>query len=101
MSRKKTTYLKQVGTTSDGKLVLTGVYRFYETTGLPLDVLLSCFIQKNWMPDWIDFYKTAYAAGMDHSRILAKLEESISDSFGKEFSDHVIFTLDEIFKSKE
>lgn len=101
MSRKKKTYLRQVGQTSDGKKVFTGVYKFYETMGLPLDVMLGCFQTKGWMPDWIDFYKSARKAGMEHDRILSKLEEAISDSFGKEFSDHVIFTLGDIFNPKE
>jgi hypothetical protein len=35
---------------------------------------------------------------MEHERIISKLEEAISDSFGKEFSDRVILTLNKIFK---
>ena len=97
MSRKPKTYLKQTGQTPEGKPVYTGVYRFYETHGLPLDVILGLFNEKDWLPDWIDFYQSARKAGMEHDRILSKLEEAISDSFGKEFSDHVIFTLGNIF----
>ena len=98
MSRKKKHYLKQVAVTTDGKQVFAGLYKFYETVGLPLDVLLHCFQEKNTLPDWVDFYTSALAAGMEHDRILSKLEEAISDSFGKEFSDHVILTLGKIFK---
>lgn len=93
--------LKQVSVTTDGKKVFAGLYKFYETVGLPLDVLLHCFQEKNALPDWVDFYISALAAGMDHDRILSKLEEAVSDSFGKEFSDQVIFTLNDLFNSKE
>jgi hypothetical protein len=101
MSRKNKQHLKQVVITTDGKRVFTGLYKFYETIGLPLDVLLSCFHAQNIAPDWMDFYKSARQAGMGHDRIISKLEEAISDSFGRECSDQVIFTLDKIFKSKE
>jgi len=101
MSRKNKSLLKQVAVTTDGKIVLSGLYKFYETVGLPLDVLLHCFQEKNVLPDWVDFYTSALAAGMGHERILSKLEEAVSDSFGKEFSDKVIFTLGKIFKPKE
>ena len=101
MSRKKKNYLKQTGLTTDGKSVYSGTYRMCETVGLPLDVLFSCLKEKNALPDWIDFYQTAQQAGMEHDRIISKLEEAISDSFGKDFSDRVIFTLDKIFNFKE
>ena len=101
MSRKKKFYLKQTGQTSDGKRIFSGLYKFYETIGLPLDVLLSCFQEKNTLPDWVDFYTSALAAGMEHDRIISKLEEAVSDSFGKEFADQVIFTLGKIYKPKE
>lgn len=101
MSRKLKTYLKQTGQTPEDKPVYSGVYRFFETNGLPLDVLLGLFKEKDWLPDWVDFYLTARKAGMDHDRILSKLEEAISDSFGKDLSDHVIFTLGNLFKPKE
>ncbi len=82
------------------KPVYAGVYKLYETHGLPLDIILSSFKDKGWVPDWIDLYLTAISAGMGHARILSKLEESISDSFGKEMADHVISRLKEIFKTK-
>lgn len=97
---KSKSQLIQTGITSDNKMVMGGLYKCYETHGLPLDMLLSCCISNNWMPDWIDFYQAAFAAGMQHGRIISKLEESVSDSFGKEFCDTVISNLDKIFKER-
>lgn len=101
MSRKPKTQLKQTGITPEGKPIYSGLYRFYETHGFPLDAILTCFKNQGYLPDWIDFYLTAREAGMSRERVFSKLEEAISDSFGKEFSDHVIFTLGEIFNPKE
>jgi hypothetical protein len=99
MPRKKKNPLKQVGTTPEGKKVYKGLYKFYETYGLPLDVILTVFQSKDWVPDWIDFYIGAIAAGMEHDRIISKLEADISDSFGKIHADAVILRLNEIFKA--
>jgi len=107
MSRRKKkekseTGLIQTGITQDtNKPVFGGIYKFYETHGLPLDVILHVFVDKGWIPDWIDFYKDARKAGMAHDRILSKLEEAISDSFGKEWSDGVILRLNQIFGPQE
>lgn len=101
MSRRKKnknkTGLYQTGITTDDKSVMAGCFTFYETQGLPLDVLFTTFIMKGWVPDWIDFYKSALAAGMEHDRILSKLEEAVSDSFGKEWTEVVILRLNQIF----
>lgn len=92
MPKKKKLHY-QSGITSEGNLVISGVYKLYETIGLPLDVIFTCFRERNWVPDWIDFYLGAVASGMEHTRIISKLEEAISDSFGKEWADVVISRL--------
>ena len=92
MPKKKRLHY-QTGTTPEGKSVISGVYKLYETIGLPLDVIFTCFRERNWIPDWIDFYLGAVSSGMEHTRILGKLEEAISDSFGKELADVVISRL--------
>ncbi len=85
---------RQTGITFDGKPVLSGVFQFHETHGLPLNIILSIFQEKNWMPDWIDFYNSATKAGMKHKRILSKLSEAIVDSFGKEWEKAIISRLE-------
>jgi alanyl-tRNA synthetase len=84
--------------TSDGKMVVDGIWKIFETHGLPLDIILTLCLNKGWVPDWIALYKQMKQSGMKHGRILSKLEEAISDSFGKEFSEVVISRLDQIFK---
>jgi len=92
--------LHQTGITTEDKKVVAGIYSFYETYGLPLNIVLMCFQTKDWVPDWIDLYLSATKAGMKHTRILSMLEEAISDSFGKEWTTEVISRLDHLYGDK-
>ena len=93
-------YLIQVGITADNKKVIGGVWKTFETHGLPLDIIFTICIQKESVPDWLSLYEEMKFSGMKHERILSKLEEAICDSFGKEFSDVVIFKLNQIKQEK-
>jgi alanyl-tRNA synthetase len=90
-----------VGRTEGGVDVVSGVYRFYETHGLPLDVVLETLKSREAMPCWTAFYQEATAAGMKHKRILSKLEESISDIFGSSFCAHVLGKLQKMHDDGE
>ena len=41
-----------------------GLYGFYETHGLPLDILLQCVVDQGYCPDLDDLMTKAIAAGM-------------------------------------
>lgn len=82
--------IHQVGVTTDGKIVVAGVFRFYETEGLPLDILFEALLQKNALPDWTSFYREALAAGMTPERLFARLDPALVDIFGPEFRDVVM-----------
>lgn len=88
--------LTKSGTTSDGRTVVQGVYRLYETEGLPLDVILDALIAHNSIPDWTAFVREAELAGMKLDRILAKLDAAISDTYGSEMRDIVVRRLSEV-----
>ena len=93
--------LRVLGKTQSGTLVVGGVFNFFSTTGLPLDVLFDCLKQKNMIPDWLVFYVEASSSGMKHNRIISVLETTISDSYGAEFSKIVIDRLELIVKECE
>lgn len=80
--------------------VFKGVFKFHETHGLPLETIFICFMEAGYLPDWIDLYQNALSAGMKHTRILSKLEDAISDSYGKSMSKVVIYTLNKLFKKE-
>lgn len=82
------------GKTSDGKVMLGGVFRFFETHGMPLDELFQLLDQRDNLPDWLAFYDEAKAAGMKRDRILSKLEGVIDDSYGHDFRVEVIRRLE-------
>ena len=86
--------LKVVGKTEGGITVVSGVFRFYESTGLPLDVMLDCLKKNNIIPDWLTFYVEVLRAGMQHDRIISKLDEAIHDIYGSKFRDTVIERID-------
>lgn len=90
----------QTGITTDNKMVIAGVYSFYETEGLPLDIILDLFIKKNAIPDWIDFYNCAIKSGMKHSRIISKLYEAISDTYGSQCAKYITEILDRMIVNK-
>lgn len=85
-----------VGNTAVGVPVLAGVYRFFETHGLPLDVVLSVVKERGALPCWVSFVREALAAGMRFERALAKLDEAIADAYGPAFRDVVIGRLERL-----
>lgn len=86
--------LTVVGRTEEGQVVLAGVYKTIETYGVPLDILLTGLQTQNAIPCWMSFYREAIAAGMKHERILAKLDEALSDVYGASFRDFVVKALE-------
>lgn len=82
------------GQTDDGRLVFRGVYRFYETHGLPLeDIIYIIVTQNKALVDWIDFYEDAVKAGMKPHRVLNRLEMVCCDAVNSEFANEVLSRL--------
>src|ERR1700723_1546697 len=96
MSKKNNSIITQIGTSND-TVIVGGIWKMYETHGLPLDAIFILCMEKNWIPCWLTLYNDMLASGMKHGRIISKLEESISDSFGKQFCDVVIVRLNNTF----
>lgn len=73
-----------VGRTEDGRDVFGGVYRFHETTGLPLAVVFDAVRASGGIVAVDAFMTEARAAGMTGSRAASKLREAVIDSLGPE-----------------
>lgn len=82
-----------VGKTREGLSVVKGVYSFYETEGLPLDVLFETLRNKGMIPDWATFVLEAVEARMKVPRILSMLDAAIADSYGSTMRDVVLLRL--------
>ncbi|HUX61328.1 MAG TPA: hypothetical protein VMV32_08440 [Ignavibacteriaceae bacterium] len=82
--------MKQVGTTADNLKVCTGVFKFYDTYGIPLDTLFDLCKNENIMPSWLDFYNDAIENKWKYETIITRLSDSISDVWGKDYADAII-----------
>jgi hypothetical protein len=68
-----------------GREVLTGVFKFYDTVGLPISVVLGVFHAQGKQPCWNSFYSDALKSGWKKETIFSRLEEGIVDIYGKEY----------------
>jgi hypothetical protein len=84
------TALPEVGLTTDGRLVVAGVFRFCETYGVPLDVVLDLLRQQRIVPCWMSYFREARLAGMATDRILARIDPAVCDVHGARHRDHVM-----------
>jgi hypothetical protein len=100
MKKKDLGLLSPIGTTNDGKVVVSGVFKFFETEGLPLDMVLYLLQERGYVPCWVSFYQEASRAGMRHDRIVGKLEEALADTYDRDFKNRVLQGLEALFKAR-
>ena len=82
--------IQVVGKTTEGQLVLSGLYKYFETTGLPLSIIFEYIKNKNMVPSWNHLYKEMVRAGMNRDRIISRLSLDIFDVYGKEYRDIIL-----------
>ena len=63
-------------------------FRFLNTYGLPLEIVLSVFKREGIVPDWTGFFRESVEHGRSPDRVQLELEETIGDVFGKEYREH-------------
>src|SRR5690349_18747274 len=85
--------LNQSGETSEGHQVYRGVYAFYETHGLPLDVILTCFQEQQVVVDWLDFWDEGIKAGVKPRKLSIMIEQACGDVLGGEESKVIMIKL--------
>jgi hypothetical protein len=98
MSKKH--LIRVVGKTSDGRSVVSGVYRYFESTGLPLADILEQLEEKAYVPCWLSYMDEATRAGMKPARALAKLRDGMGDFYTQDFRDTVLSRLEDTFVTK-
>lgn len=102
MSKKKIRKtIKISGKTTDGRLVVTGLFLFVGTLGLPLADVLLAFEEDNYVVDWIDFYEDALMDGYKSKTALNKIDEGIVDVFGKDYRDTLLAILNYYVKNRD
>lgn len=60
--------------------IVKGVYAFYETHGLPLDVILASMWERGLIPDWVDLIMTMVRAGRPVGRAFEVVRSAVGDA---------------------
>lgn len=81
--------LSFAGKTESGQIVIKGIYRCFETTGLPLDNIVSWIKENDFVPGWHDYFLEATNAGISPERTRSRMEEVIIDVYGKKYWDEI------------
>lgn len=78
--------------TEDGKIVVSGlsVFKFMESKGLPLDFILSTLDKDEYSVDWLEFILTSIQHKWKLKGTLVKIENSLIDVYGRNFSTPII-----------
>lgn len=81
-----------VGKTPEGRLVARGIYAFYETNGLPLDIIIDELWKKNALPDWQQLIIDMVIAGRSRNHSIDAIVHAIQDAgcYPEDFSSNVI-----------
>lgn len=77
---KHKTCLDLVGETPEHRKVYRGVYRFFETYGLPLGDLLFQLWEKDSLPDWVALVEDMVKAGRPLDRSLEAVMAAVGDA---------------------
>ena len=89
---RKREVLQIVGKTPEGRTVVQGAYKLFETYGLPLDVILICLWERNAVPDWADLMRAMRSAGRPLDRVVETVNAAISDAgYPNEFRDGLLY----------
>jgi len=79
--------MKKKGQTQDGKTVVGDVFKLFDSSGVPMDALLSAINDKGMVVDWVDFINEALLRGWTEKTLRQRLEHTIQDVYGKAHAD--------------
>ena len=78
-----------VGQTKDNKPVISGILRFKESYGLPLEDIFDKVNLDGFVISWYHLIDEAIAMGVNKSKFGNELHTAILDAFGKEYLDKI------------
>lgn len=78
------------GKTTNGDYVVSGLFKMVDTHGLPLADAVQTVQQRGMGVDWPDFVNDAKRAGWPLRTILARVDEALVDTLGREHADVVV-----------
>lgn len=89
--------MNQVGTTTDGRPVVAGVFPLFGTHGVPLDIILAELTRDGLVVSWPDYVALALADGHRPARIKSRVLEAVEDVLGADHARAVGVRLDRLF----
>jgi hypothetical protein len=72
------------------------MFRVLVTYGVPLDNMISILHEQGYLIDWVDFIEQSIKEGWKFKSTLVKIEVSLIDTFGKDYSKEVINRIQQI-----
>lgn len=81
--------MRIVGNTTNGQLVVSGVFELVDTYGVPLEVVLSELKHKGLVPAWDVFMLEAAKAGWSDRNTDSRIESACGDVYGAEYTREV------------
>jgi hypothetical protein len=82
-----------IGKTTDGRYVVSGLAKMYYETGLPLSIIFDKCKEKNYQISWPALIEELKSNGMKPDRIHHLLSEHIFESYGKQYRDQILDTI--------
>ena len=79
-----------IGFTPENHRVINGVFRMFDTMGLPLDIILDQLNARNIVPSWKDFFKDAFKAGWTLKTTMNRVNIAVRDAYLPDHADAVI-----------
>jgi hypothetical protein len=73
-------HLRVVGKTPEGRVVVSGVYSLFETTGIPLSDTFARLWSKGILPEWVDLVRKMADAGRPLARCIETVEAAVNDA---------------------
>ena len=82
--------LEVVGQAPEGKIVVKNIFQMAATDGIPLGIILEVCRENNMVIDWIDYFHSGVASGMNPDRILNRISIETEGVAGEEYSKSVV-----------
>ena len=76
---KSTKSLVISGQTANGQATIAGVFKLFDTFGIPLDLIIEALNEHSYLVDWYQFVLDARKAGWKTKRIHSAIDACLAD----------------------
>jgi len=70
--------------------VVGGIFKLFETFGLPLDIIFDLCKRNNLVIDWIDFFEWSQKVGWSQKTLFNRIEHPLIDVYGTEYTTIIL-----------